>query len=513
MDKFPRPTQDEAQIAAPGYKLATQGIYGQDLYTGYYDSERYVYEFMPLHSLLLGLCFKLFGMGMWQARLVSALCGLVTVLLTYELGRRLYDSATGLLAAAILCVARLSLEPYMSGIPLLDFARVIRYDIVVPIWVLASCICFYRAHARGSRLGYAAAGALAGIATLSHVYGAFVVAVFAAVLFWERRWRVLLDAPIYLLGAGWALALLPWLIYALQEPAAYYGQTLFDQSFGRFDLLNPAFYWNNLMLERERYYRMFGHDGAGLLGLRPGIWLLVVGLLGAHAILLGRAWRGLALPDRFLFLSLIVLLGMLALLINIKDYRYTILLLPFLVLQIAFATITLWRWAGQRARWLRWVCGIVFAAVAVEGGMGAAQMLRNARAASPYQRFTDAVAQALPPHVRVLMIGSYWLGMAQFDARSFDLLFRFSNPNLYKPHPLSMDQALQQVAPSYVLVDPLVEKYIFDPYQPGDSAILLEQKRALTQALHRRCATLVATVDGPEFADYAPMKVYRCGWP
>src|SRR5215470_15658812 len=121
LDNFPRPTQDEAQIAAAGYKLAAQGLYGQDLYTGYYHSEQYVYEFMPLHSLLLALCFKLFGVGMWQARLFSALCGLVTVLLTYDLGRRLFGPALGLLAAAFLCAARLSLEPQMSGIPLLDF--------------------------------------------------------------------------------------------------------------------------------------------------------------------------------------------------------------------------------------------------------------------------------------------------------------------------------------------------------------------------------------------------------
>jgi hypothetical protein len=288
---------------------------------------------------------------------------------------------------------------------------------------------------------------------------------------------------------------------------------LFDQSAGRFDLLDPAFYLNNIIYEYQRYQRLFGTGGRGLLQPRAGIWLLVGGVLGANIILLSRMRHGLSLSDRLLFLSLAVLLGMLALLINIKDYRYIILLLPFVALQIAFALVALWRWAGQRARWLRWVCCIALAVVLVEGAVGTAQMLRRARAASPYQRFADAIGQVLPPHARVLMVGSYWLGLPQFDARSFDLLFRFSNPNLYKPQPLSMDQALQRVAPSYVLVDPLVEKYIFDPYQPGDSAILLEQKRALTQALHQRCTTLVATVEGPEFADYAPMKVYRCSWP
>src|SRR5262245_56458221 len=125
LGNFPLPTQDEAQIASPGYKLAFHGVYGQDLYTGYYRSEQYVYEFMPLHPLLLALCFKLLGMGLWQARLVSALCGMATVLLTYVLGRRLYGAALGLCAAAVLCMLRVSLGPQMSGVPLLDFARVV----------------------------------------------------------------------------------------------------------------------------------------------------------------------------------------------------------------------------------------------------------------------------------------------------------------------------------------------------------------------------------------------------
>lgn len=512
LDNFPLPSQDETQIAAPGYKLASQGVYGQDLYTGYYRSEQYVYEFPPLHPLLLALCFKLFGLGMWQARLVSALCGLATVLLTFELGRRLYQVRVGLAAAAVLCTLRLSLEPKMSGVPLLDFARVIRYDIVVPVFVLASCLCFYYAHQRGSRLGYAAAGLLAGPAMLGHVYGAFIVAVFAAVLLWERGWRVALDPPIYLVVAGWALAALSWAIYALQDPAAYYGQTLVDQAAGRYDVLNPAFYWNNLLHEIDRYHRFVGGGGAGLLQPRVGIWLLLAGVLGANVLLLRRGRGGMSLPDRLLFLSLAMLLGLLTLLVNIKDYRYIILILPFAALQVAYALVQAWGWAGERATWLRWVGGVVLLAALLESGAGVAQLLRNAQSASPYQRFTGAVAQHIPPGARVMMVHFYWIGLAQFEARSLDLPFRFSNPNFYKLQPLSMAEALRRVAPTHLLVDPLVEKYVIDPNQPGDSAILLQQKRAITQAIHQHCTDLVATIDGPEYTDYGPLKVYRCHW-
>jgi hypothetical protein len=230
-------------------------------------------------------------------------------------------------------------------------------------------------------------------------------------------------------------------------------------------------------------------------------------------ILLRRARRGLSLPERMVFLSVVVLFGLQALLINIKDYRYIILLLPFFALQVAFALVAIWQWASEHARWLSWICGILLVVAVIEGGVGVRQMLRNARAASPYHRFTNAVAQVLPAGARVMMVHLYWIGLAQYDVRSLDLAFRFTNPNDYKPQPLSMEQALQRIAPQYLLVDPLIQKYVFALAQPGDSALLLEQKRAITQALHQHCAALVATIDGHEYADYGPMKVYRCSWP
>ena len=45
------PILDWAQngIAAPAYKLATTGVYGNDLFTGFYHTETYNYEYMPLY--------------------------------------------------------------------------------------------------------------------------------------------------------------------------------------------------------------------------------------------------------------------------------------------------------------------------------------------------------------------------------------------------------------------------------------------------------------------------------
>src|SRR5262249_994402 len=47
-------------------------------------------------------CYSLFGVCEFAARLPSAMAAMLTVLLTYELGRRLFDPSTGLLAGLVL---------------------------------------------------------------------------------------------------------------------------------------------------------------------------------------------------------------------------------------------------------------------------------------------------------------------------------------------------------------------------------------------------------------------------
>src|SRR5437660_12286207 len=46
--------------------------------------------------------YRLFGVNEFAARLPSALAGILTLLVTYELGRRMFDARTGLLAGIVL---------------------------------------------------------------------------------------------------------------------------------------------------------------------------------------------------------------------------------------------------------------------------------------------------------------------------------------------------------------------------------------------------------------------------
>lgn len=94
------------------------------------------------------LLFRLAGVGAWQVRLTVVLLGAATLLLTWRLGRRLGGPALGVLAAWLLVGLRVAIEPQASGVPLLDLARIVRYDIAVPPLVLLALLCFRCARRR-----------------------------------------------------------------------------------------------------------------------------------------------------------------------------------------------------------------------------------------------------------------------------------------------------------------------------------------------------------------------------
>lgn len=60
------------------------------------------FEKPPLHYWLNALSFTVFGQNEFAARFVGTLCGLLTVLLTYWVGRKLFSRREGLLAALVL---------------------------------------------------------------------------------------------------------------------------------------------------------------------------------------------------------------------------------------------------------------------------------------------------------------------------------------------------------------------------------------------------------------------------
>lgn len=510
LGRFPLVGQDEPWIAAPAAKLAREGVYGDDLFAGYYAMEQRTYNFPPLFPLSEALAFRLLGVGLRQARLVALLYGAATVALTYLLGRMLAGDAVGSLAAWLLVGLRLAAEREASGVPLLDLARIARYDIAVPPLVLAALACFVWAERAGARAWprYLLAGALAGLAGLAHIYGAAALMVIGLALLWRAGWRLPREPEPWLVAAGCALALLPWGLYLARDPASYAGQMLPERA--RFQLWDAHFYLANLLAEPARYRRLW-HDGqAWALWPRLGIWLAAAGLPLACGLLLRRGWRG-DLSARLLLLALAAQALLLALLVSLKFYNYLAPLLPFAALQLAWLGAWLWRSAARlgpaQARLARLALAGALALALAEGAAGVAQSLRSAARTTDYDAYSARVATALRPGARVLGLHPLWFGLYPrgYSYRSAVLATYLAQPEFYPAGALPAREVLARLAPDYVLVDlALAPELRLD--RPA-SELSEPLWRSFREYLDQRCGGAGLRIDD---RDYGELVILRC---
>ncbi len=148
------------------------------------------------------------GVDEWAARLPSALCGIVSLLLVLQLGVWLFDRLTGLLGALI----------FATSLQVIERARWASIDMTLTCLVLAAIVCFWRGRIRPQSADRCnrSAWLLMGLATLAKGPVGLLLPLLAVlpVMLLERDWRgvrrLLLPSGILLYLAvtlGWFV---PW---------------------------------------------------------------------------------------------------------------------------------------------------------------------------------------------------------------------------------------------------------------------------------------------------------------
>lgn len=490
---FPLVGEDEPWIAAAPYKLATEGVFGSDLFTGYYRMEQQHYQHPPAFQLLLAGVFRLAGVGVFQMRFLPVTLGLFVLVLTYAVGRQVGGSAVGVLAVVLLLGLRFTGGKAVTGIPLLDIGRVARYDIGVPVFGLAAFWLFNRGESTRSSYWYACSGAMAGISGLNHVYGLFWLPVMALILLLRRGRKVFGRAALYWMAAGAFLVWVPWLLYVAAGWPYFLGQQRLV--YNRFDLLNVRFYVDNLLHEVDRYRVVDVFDERGYPRvLRPGLWTTLLVLPASVFLLIcrGRS-RTTALGVGLLLQGILF-----ALLLKQKHYNYAIALWPLAILAVAWAGVRGWR----RRRW-RPILGVLLVLILMEGTVGILQRHSAATQTTPYDDFSARVAQYIPEQSLVLGLQHYWFGLRQFRYRTWILPVFLSSPQFYHA-PVDLDQALEQVDPDVVLIDQHMSEFFERVANPTDPQH--DDYQAYERFMTAHGAVLAGVVDDPH---YGRIEVFR----
>jgi 4-amino-4-deoxy-L-arabinose transferase-like glycosyltransferase len=430
LEVVPAVGDDEGWIASSSFKLATEGVYGSDLLTGYFGSEHHTFHHLPLYPLLQAALFRCVGTSVASMRALSVFCGGVVLVLVCVLGRQLGgDRVAGL---AVLLLLGLRLVTTGSGVPLLDSARVARYDVAVPALGLLALLVFLRRGTSGR--GAALAGVLVGLSSLCHVYGAFLLPVLAVFVLARSGGRYL---RLGLLVLGFVLPWLPCIAFAAGHWTDCLGQL--RRWDGGFDLLSPSAYAENLIHEIDRYRPLDLMHWA-----RPGIWVALCALPVAVLALLRRSSNDAALVAWALIGEALLF----ALLLRVKTFSYVIALWPLAVLALAWLGVQLWD--ARRVLWTRGLLLALLAAILAEGGAGIRASL--AAPATSYAAFEARLDAVIPRQARVLALPRFWLGLRDRPCRSWTLPFYLSESR-YSAAPVGFDRALEEIAPGAIVID------------------------------------------------------------
>ncbi|HLZ28417.1 MAG TPA: hypothetical protein VKV73_13945 [Chloroflexota bacterium] len=448
-------TNDEVELISVAYKLATQGIFGSDLFAGFFGADQHFFFVLPLQHILEAATFRVFGPGVAQARWVSLVAGVSLVWLAGWLAYRWYGLATAAVCELLLVGWPTDLTAAANGLPLFGVARTARYDVLAVAFAWLAIALLDLTLRRPRPASAFALGLTCGLAALTTFLGTFVLPLVVLNAFWSRGRKALLDPPepgtlrvtargivgsplrfarslgvLFWILAAAALVVLPWAALCLRYAGDLAGQLAVFGARGEF--LRPSFYVTNVLNEPARY------QGLPLAALQPdstalqpdsphslaGAWLLMVGVWPALAYIGWRSWRSRSSGDRLLLSSLLVFEGLLLVLDQTKTPLYAIILFPSLCMAVAALVTAALRWAWRRSSrgaggsigWrgspLRLAAVILAAGLAFSLGSDAVRQyqlsLSQSAAAGLYLDVGGQIEASLAPGARVLGPERWW---------------------------------------------------------------------------------------------------------
>lgn len=424
LTQYPRAFIDESWLANGSWTWLTTGANYDSIHHEVF--KQFGYEWIVryfLGQLPYVAAYSVFGLGLFQTRLVAWLFGGVLLTLTVLIGRRLYDLNTGLLAALLLALS----------LPFLQASR-FRQDIILTAMVmLALWLALWAFRHERAWWAHLLAGFLIGVGMDVHQSAFMFAPALAALYLVQYGRKLLVRRGTWLAGVGGAVGVAIWVaIHILPSPETY--STLMGFYFttgadAEMPITNPATLLDSAVREFGRY------------GFRQNLIDLVLIVVGGGLLL----WRR-SDADRLLltftgaaFLSFILFNGN-------KTNLYAIHLYPLFMLIVAQLLVTLFR-RFEGAPVLRAGTALLAVLFAAYSGI---RVLNNTLRASDYNYYaiTDRMREVIPTDARVLAMPIWWLGLADYDfSSSLNLAYyRFFND-------YDTAEALAVIRPDYVVLD------------------------------------------------------------
>lgn len=476
---YPRVFVDEGWLANASWTWLTTGVNFDSMYTGVLDQFGYgwVARFFIGQAPYV-LSFGTLGLGLFQARFVSWVFGVILLVIVIFLGRRCYSLQTGLLAALLLALS----------LPFLQASRW-RQDIFLTAVIMLSLWLALYALEENKLWAHFASGLLLGISPDIHQSVTIIYPALAA-LYVAYYGRVfLMRRGTWVVGAGAALGLLIYaVIHILPSPNAYSALMSFNVGSGAegdLPIIQPSTLPASFIGEMGRY------------GFRYNLLDFVLIVLAGLLLLYRRSKY-----DRLILVFTIVAFLDSVLFSGKKTDLYSIHLYPLFMLIVAELFIYVSRMAKKTA--LKRLATIILVLFI---GHGVFQVTSRIYANRDYDYYaiTNPMREVIPSGSRVMGMPEWWFGFHDYDYRSSLSLTYYEFYNDY-----SVTEAFQQIQPDYMIVDSTQQILLVDEGEelaPGLNAFKLSREE-FTNVLATHAEQIL------EFTDpwHGTFQVYKMNW-
>jgi 4-amino-4-deoxy-L-arabinose transferase-like glycosyltransferase len=213
------------------------------------------HSYRPVYFLLLSGFYKMFGLGLLQGRAFNLITAVITLLMIYLIGRRMFDWRVGLIAVLML----------VSDVLFFERSRMLRDDFAASMFALGAFYLFEIAEERKRSLLYFSSGLAAGAALMCHLNMLYMVGAICLMMLIRYGARLFVGWQLYLFGLGVFAVTAYEIVYDMVDYTNFRLQNRGDNA--HFGFLAGWGWWRNLLEEPERYVEWYA--GSGLFSSTP----------------------------------------------------------------------------------------------------------------------------------------------------------------------------------------------------------------------------------------------------
>jgi 4-amino-4-deoxy-L-arabinose transferase-like glycosyltransferase len=400
LSRFPPVWMDEPWYTQPAWSFATEGTFAEPMFEGLYGHEISNVAYGRIYLATAALFFRLFDVGVYQARTPSLLCGLVTLALTYLVGRKLWRARTGLFGAGILAFVPQFFTQTHDARP----------EIMLAAFMMGSLLLLLIAEERQSPALYALTGLAAGLSADTHLNGLVVPVMIGALFVHWRGLRNTWSRQTAALAAGIVAGLAWWyLVHVAPHPAVFAAQ------WGR--------YWGAVpppvVTLFDQPVALFRAEAGRFVAVVTGHWASALTAAGLGSLACVAALRDRDHGTRVVLVAHAALFVAMALLVSNKAGTYVVLFAPLLALAAARGAAVLEPSLPMAAR----VGAGVWLTLLGAWGIRRAENDHGAG----YYRYAERIEALLPEGAKVQAEPTLWFGLKD---RPFiaDHVFKFQRP-------------------------------------------------------------------------------------